>query len=1182
MKELDICTVPLEGTTLIEASAGTGKTWSITGLFLRLILEKRLTVDQILVVTFTNAATEELRIRVRKRLLDARNALALGKAPRKDAVLVHVTRKYAGDPKARTALTDALRDFDTAAIFTIHGFCRRLLQEWTFETGSPFDLTLVTDPVSLVQEVCDDFWRIHFYHAPPEFIAFCQKHLKGPEALHAMLLKIRRPKVEFLPKIEAAPLTGLMEFRRCFRRVKTAWPESKNAVALLLEKSPLNRRIYSLKRCRELVADVDHWMESGAPGFPVMETVGRLTPGALQDATKKGGRPPVHPFFDLCGRLWEAAEILDRRMHRRLVFLKTRFFSFAETRLAEKKRRHRIQFYEDLLKAVQRALHGKGGGRLIRTVAEKYQAALVDEFQDTDPVQYDIFSRLFSHPGQAFFMIGDPKQAVYGFRGADVFSYMEAARRAHKRHTLIRNFRSTPGLVRSVNTLFADAPLPFVFKEIPFQKGSAAENESDTPAPEPASLEIWFVPGKNEKPMGKTEATTAVSRAVAGKILALLETGNFQEKEMAVLVRTHRQARIIKEALFEKGIPAVLFSDKNVFDSHEAAELERVLTGIQNPLHLSRVKAALATDMMGFTARDLDTADTENPVFDAALARFRRYQDLWRTKGFIPMFAELMAQEGVSPRLIRYPDGERRLTNLSHLAQLLQEVSWRHPHAMGRLVKWISERRDRNAPRSEAHQLRLESDENAVTIVTMHRSKGLEYPVVFCPFAWEGIEEKEDLPAFHDPESGFPLVVDLDPKPHPKTLHLTQKERLAESIRLLYVAVTRAKNRCVVAWGRVRSAETSAMAYLLHPFRSTVLDDPNAFPLGVLAETVSKKNDAALLAALQALSRRSDGSITVSMLPEPRAGKRPPEKTKTPALACRRFSGKILPGMKTASYSSLVTDADALDMDHKDHTDPPLPAPEGLHGPDIFAFPSGALAGRCFHALFESLDFSIPPAAQTPLVSSILAAYGFGQEWTEVICDAVHRVLSACLRSDERRLRLAALSPADRIHEMEFDFPVKPVSPEVLADAFEKPGNPKKGFDFSGRMKKLFFFPWEGYLRGFIDLVAFYDGRYYLIDWKSNRLGVGYNAYAETRLARVVEEEYYFLQYHLYVLALYRHLRRKKPGFSYTKEFGGVYYLFIRGIHPDPETGASRTGVYYDLPDLERIEALEKALMPSV
>ncbi len=1182
MKELDICTVPLEGTTLIEASAGTGKTWSITGLFLRLILEKNLTVDQILVVTFTNAATEELRIRVRNRLLDARNALASGKAPRDDAVLGAVTRNYAGDPRAKTALTDALRDFDRAGIFTIHGFCSRLMQEWAFETGSSFDLTLVPDPVSLVQEVCDDFWRIHFYHAPPEFIAFCQKHLKGPEELHAMLLKIRRPKVEFLPKLQSAPLTGLMEFRRLFGRVKAEWPESRNAVALLLEQSPLNRRTYSLKRCRDLVAAMDRWLKSNAPGFPVMEAFERLTPNALKDATKKGGRVPVHPFFDLCGRLWDAAELLDRRMHRRLVFLKTRFFSFLETRLDEKKRRHRIQFYEDLLKAVQRALQGRGGRRLIRTVAERYQAALVDEFQDTDPVQYEIFSRLFSHPGQAFFMIGDPKQAVYGFRGADVFSYMEAARRAPKRHTLIRNFRSTPGLVRSVNTLFADVPLPFVFKEIPFQKGSAAETERDGAAPEPASLEIWFVPGKNEKPMGKTEATTAVSRAVAGKILTLLEAGKFQEKEMAVLVRTHRQARIVKEALFEKGIPAVLFSDKNVFDSHEAAELARVLTGIQHPLHLSRVKAALATDMMGFTARDLDTADTENPVFEAALARFRRYQDLWRTEGFIPMFAELMEREGVIPRLVRYPDGERRLTNLSHLAQLLQEVSWRHPYAMGRLVKWIAQRRDRDAPRLEAHQLRLESDENAVSIVTMHRSKGLEYPVVFCPFAWEGLEESIDLSAFHDPESGFSLVVDLDSKPHPKTRYLTQKENLAESIRLLYVAVTRAKKRCFVAWGRVRSAETSAFAYLLHPFQGAVLDDPESFPLALLAKTVSQKNDTALLDALQALARRSGGSIAVSMLPEPRAEKRPPEKRTAPALVCRRFSGTIPPGQKTASYSSLVSGAEALDMDHKDHTDPALPAPEGLHGPDIFAFPSGALAGRCFHALFESIDFSVPPAAQQPLVSSILSAYGFGPEWTEIVCDAAHRVLSAFLQSDERRLRLSAVPPANRIHEMEFDFPVKPVSPELLAEAFGKQGSPKKGFDFSGRMKKLFFVPWEGYLRGFIDLVVFYEGRYYLIDWKSNLLGVGYDAYAATRLARVVEEEYYFLQYHLYVLALYRHLKRKTPGFSYAKEFGGVYYIFIRGIHPDPETGVSRTGVYYDLPDLERIEALEEALTPFV
>ncbi len=1177
MKELDLLSVPLEGTTLIEASAGTGKTWSITGLYLRLLLEKKLGVERILAVTFTNAATEELRIRLRNRLRQARQAVSGSPVRDDDALMQSVARRYFRDGEALGILDGALQEFDRAAVFTIHGFCNRLLQEWAFETGSAFDLDLSADPIPLMREVCEDFWRIHLYGAPNEFIDYCAGRLDGPDALLPLLTTCRHPGARVLPRIAKAPLSGLDAFCTLWGRVRKQWPESREAVAGCLGLPSLSKRFYGERRIFEMMEAMDALAAAHRAVFPLSEKFERFTPKVLAHAAKKGAQPPAHAFFDLCGSLWEAARTLEGQMQRRLLFLKLEFFKYAGTEMDKRKNRYRIQFYEDLLLSVQRALCSDGATRLVRSVASRYRAALVDEFQDTDPVQYEIFSRLFSGSGQALFMIGDPKQAIYGFRGADVFSYLKAAQNARARHTLTRNFRSVPGLVRAVNTLFSNVSRPFLIEEIPFYLGSAAAKPE---AGDPAPLKIWFLPGRDGKPLTKTEAVSTISEAVGEEIASLVQNRVFEKREIAVLVRTHRQARIVKQALTRKGLSAVLFSDENVFDSHEALELERLLLGIQDPLNPSRAKAALATDLLGFTAQDLYSSQEEARTLEEALARFREYHDLWRSRGFIPMFTRLLRREEVKARLIRYPDGERRMTNLMHLAELFHEASQRHPFAIERLVKWIRERRDPRSPRSETHQLRLESDEDAVTLVTMHRSKGLEYPVVFCPFAWEGPAKDEDALIFHDPDSGFPLVVDFDPESNPKGRAWARKERLAENLRLLYVALTRAKKRCYLVWGKIRTAEASAMVYLFHHRFQGNLDDPGKDPEAVLSETFSRRSEADWLSDLQALVEDSGGCIAVSGLPEKPAGKPVREKRGSRDLSLRRFSGSIPDGWKVSSYSSLAGSAsELLEVQDRDAA-PEIRAPEIADPKELSSFPAGSRAGRFFHALFESLDFTVSPLKQTDLAAAILSGHGFDTGWKEAVCAGAQRVLSTRLPGAEGTLMLSDLTPADRVHEMEFDFPVKRISPQTLAWAFSCAEVRGKGDGIAQRIERLFFSPREGFMRGFVDLVVHQGGRYYLFDWKSNLLGTGPSAYSRERLARTMEQEYYFLQYHLYVLALCRHLKLKIPGFSYEKNFGGVFYLFIRGMVPDPASGVSETGVFYDLPDVKRIQRLEKALLP--
>jgi len=1181
MRELDLFSAPLEGVTLIEASAGTGKTWSITGFFLRLLLEHRLDVDQILVVTFTQAATEELRVRIRKRLMETHRSLTTGRIPVKDAFLETAAERYSGDPNIVGLLENALRNFDRAAVSTLHGFCLRILQEYAFETGAPFDAELLADPKALIQEVCDDFWRIHMAPAPPEFIGYCSEHLKGPETFFSLWMHLRRPDMVLLPVFPESPFSALERFRLELNELRKAWPSSREGVLAALSEAPLNRRSYSEKRMIELMDEMDRWISADPVGYPLSARFPRFTAGFLATAVHKGKSAPEHPFFTLCQTVWETAEKLQQEMHRRLLFLKTRFFSDAEQALTVRKTRLGYRFYEDLLVTLRDALRKRGASRLTRLVAEKYRAALVDEFQDTDPVQYEIFSRLFSGPRRALFMIGDPKQAIYGFRGADVFSYMNAARKTRYRRTLVRNFRSAPGLVQAVNTLFAGVRCPFLFEEIPFHAGTAAKPENAEDVPGGAPLKIWFLRGKGESPLGKNEAVAAVSRAIGSEILALLGTGCFHESDIAVLVRTHHQARIVKQALEARAVPAVLFSEASVFDSHEMVEMERLLLGIQDPLNPFRLKAALSTDMMGYPASLLDPAFSENRKLEAVLSRFQTYHTVWESRGFIPMFAGLLEREGVKERLIRFPDGERRLTNLTHLAELLHQASAANRFTMAGLLKWLAEARDSQGPRAEAHQLRLESDADAVAVVTMHRSKGLEYPVVFCPFAWEGIPVKTEALAFHDPDVHPSLVVDLDPEANPKGIWMSQKECLAENIRLLYVALTRAKARCYLAWGRIRGAESSALTFLLHALPQTGFDDPARPPAPVLEEILAQKGSGHLADDLEALVKKANGSIAVTELPEDHGTAASPKPKPPTSLVCRTFAGKVPTEWRVSSYSALIADP----KEAAEGPDRDAAGPEAAPGPssekDLFSFPAGSRAGLFFHSFFESLDFSAPPLSQQALAEATLAAYGIDVSWSRSVCEAAHRVLNTRLDAAHGDLILSALSPQNRVHEMEFHFPVRRICPSVLASAFSETGNNKNHEPFPQRLGRLRFSPWEGFLHGFVDLVAFRENRYYIIDWKSNLLGTAAAHYSKKRLAETMEDAYYRLQSRLYVLAVCRHLKLRIPDFSYENHFGGVFYLFIRGIFPDPESGRSATGIDYDLPDPESIARLEKTLIPT-
>jgi exodeoxyribonuclease V beta subunit len=1203
----DSLETPLEGTNLIEASAGTGKTYTLTSLFVRLVVEKGLSVDRILVVTFTEAATAELKERIRGRVRGALDAFAGVSSP--DPFLEGLARKIGRTEAAHLRLRRALRDFDRAAVFTIHGFCRRTLEEHAFESGTPFEADLLPDQTLLEQGVVEDFWRREMGAASPLFAAFALARGFTP----VNLLSLARSARSVLPP-DIVPREGRVEtepaetaYLTAFERVAEAWSGMRAEVStLLLECDALNRVKYRKDSVTRWIRAMDHHASPGRCDPLLFEGFERFASSRIEEAARKNHEPPGHPFFDLCEDLLQARDRLNEVFDRRLLSRKAALFDEMEAELPKWKAERNVRSFDDLLRGVYDALRARDGDRLGSALRARYGAALIDEFQDTDPVQYGIFKRVFSDGRTPLFLIGDPKQAIYGFRGADVFAYMAAAGETPRRYTLPRNYRSEPGLVRAVNTLFGGHQNPFVFDAIPFYEVEPAGEEKEIPALSVGGrsappFRIWIadagdLPSSKGK-IAKETGRRVIPEAVALEIERLIAAGrsgeariggdSVREGDIAVLLRTNNEARIVHRALASRRIPSVLYTTSSLFETGEAVEMERILRAMARPEREDLLRAALATAALGWDALSLEGLISDAGQREGRLLRFRTCHEAWREKGFIHAFLGLLRGEGALPRLLGLPDGERRATNLLHLSEVLHQAEAHLDLGPEGLLKWLSEQLDPRTRGREEHPLRLESDRNAVSLVTVHKSKGLQYPIVFCPFIWEpsGIRARDGAVAFHERTDGFPLTLDLGSPEEERKRHvaLAEEEALSENLRLLYVAFTRARNRCTTVWGPFNRAGSSAAAYLFH----ARLHRAGRTPAENETPRFERLGESDLRADLETLRETSGGTVQVDPLP---AGSRPHHRTvaeRIPELSARDFGGRIDRTWGVASFTSLTAShphGDEVGEDEPETTDrparetgglPPGEAPAGLHG-----FPAGTRSGTCLHLLLETLDFTrLDARILSDAVREALRDHGFEAGWEEAVCRMVRSVVSTPLDPDREALRLDRVPLEDRLNELSFFMPLRPLAPKTLRDLLRSHAGSGIPAVLPKQVGRLRFSRVQGAIRGFVDLVFRFEGRYFLVDWKSNDLGPSMEDYRRERVEAAMTEGLYHLQYLLYTLALDRYLAARVPGYDYGSHFGGVFYVFLRGVDPDFGPGY---GLFRGRPPEPLIRSLRRGLLPPV
>ena len=1188
---------PLQGTNLIEASAGTGKTYAITGLFLRLLVEKNLAVHQILVVTYTEAATEELKDRIRGKIREAVGDFSRGRS--EDSLLHELMRRHASPDKAIGLLREALRTFDEAAIFTIHGFCRRMLHENAFESGSLFDTELIADPSTMLQECVDDFWRRHLYTASPLFVNYALLNGFSSGVLLSLLgYKRNQPLLRIIPERDE-PDTSAQEkaFRDVFLKAREAWLVCREEVThLLLSYEGLNKRQYAPANVQVWSQEMDDLFTHGENRAGLFPNFERFSRSRLKEprSLKKGFNPPEHRFFALCGNLLRASQDLETAFAQRLLSLKVKMFKEVGEALSRRKAENNVQTFDDLLLRLHGALEGKGGNALAKAIGRKYRAALIDEFQDTDPVQYAIFQRIFGTGGSILFLVGDPKQSIYGFRGADIFAYMEAADKVGSHYTLVENWRSEPRLIKAVNALFSKADHPFVYEKLEFNPAVAAGKKQvellTIEGRKVAPFNVWFMDpetwGVQREIITKELAHDKLPGQVAGEIARLLNLGterkaligesSLRANDIAVLVRQNAQALLIQQALSERAVPSVLFSTENLFDSQEALEMERFLSAVVEPNNESLLKTALSSSMLGTSGEELEGLTHDEARWEAWLLKFRDYHDLWQERGFIRMFRSFLQEQKALPRLMAFEDGERRNTNLLHLMEVMHQAAVERKLNMTGLLKWLSEQRDPKALRSEEHQLRLESDENAVSLVTIHKSKGLEYPIVFCPFSWDGNRSKKghEPSLFHDPQKRMQLIMDLGSDEQDAHRAMAEKEELAENLRLLYVALTRAKCCVYLVWGRFNGAETSAPAYLLHPPGG----EPTENVVKALSDHFKRLTNDELLFGAKALMKKPAAKVEVMGGESGTEERFCPLADKAQIHRPKRFGGRIDRQWKIASFSSLLSERphseEEADYDALTEAGPEEPLPILEEGSGLFAFPKGAKAGTFFHDIFEHLDFYDPSILpRQDLVARKLAQYGYDPSWVESVCEMVDKVLNVPLDPERQEFNFAGVRNEDRLNELEFYFPLKPFSVETVGRLL---GRGQGERQVPEKIERLHFSPVRGFMKGFMDMVFRYEDRYYLVDWKSNVLGASLEDYGSEGLARAMEEHFYNLQSMIYTLALNRYLKLRVRGYSYKKDFGGILYVFLRGV--DPAKG-SHYGIYRDKPAQDVVERLSEEMM---
>jgi len=1208
LTHLNAAEIPLSGKHLIEASAGTGKTYNITRIYLRLLLERELTVEQILLMTFTKDATQELRGRIGSFIRDALNNWQ--KLCEDDSYFAAINARVAAD-KIQFLLKRALLFLDEAAIFTIHGFCQRALSQHAFASGLPFNTRLATNSHDLVIEACQDWYRqlakqtdnftlvASFWSHPNSFLKSftraiskkCQLDVIDSEVIVNEFIALAKQAKTAILAEESTLQTGLIAHKKADEQQKRA----EQLTALLLW----------LTRISECDGQ-QRLLDAIAQPFPDYLLNGNRHPKAY--------KPQLAEILAPCKEIKIQLKNLAKNISKAEAYKVVRIgIYYIRERVSAKKQQQNVLDFDDLISTLASNLQQAAepseqneANLLAQTLLAQYPVALVDEFQDTDPEQFAILRGIYytaqaKSNDAALYLIGDPKQAIYGFRGGDIFAYLNARHHCDYHWLMDTNYRSTPAMIDAYNQVFLgkdEEKTPSVFGfGISYQAVNAGK-----PADESAdnldgrALQFIHFTHDEEKAVTVQYGCPLMARWCANEIYQLIHHQQVTPHDIAILVRDTREASFIKQALQDAALASVYLSDRtNLFASEQAQQLLVVLKGIVTPEHDRTFLAAIVSGLLGFDAAKLYQLQQDEFAYQQLKFAFFDYKKQWHSQGFIAMAIQLLHQHFV----IEDDSKDRVLTNLLHLFEILQATSQRllQPEE---LIYWFEQQCQQDLINNELEaELRLENEGNLIRIITQHGAKGLEYPIVFIPFA---TKHKDPLKfgnqnisylEYHNAQGE--LVLSLDGDDNAKAA--MAKEAYAETIRLLYVAITRAEKRCYIFTTTFDKAHLSPLGQTLAWQSDTDMVQQLTSLSGASAADSQGENSNSATNNISveqvALSELSlaDNLTLADALTDTHAKAKDSSsedssaatiaKTAPPTLAASKFVGKIERDWWLSSFTALsrnmrnvgisTPDRDsAIAADSSQATQPIQPI-QSMQAQELsatdsllrFALTKGAHSGNLLHDILEHTDFA--KANWQEIIDQQLVKYGelLTAFTSEDLEQWLAQVIKAPLTDAEPSMCLADIAQGNTLRESEFYFPMEQASVRALERVLRDHRHALNTANTN--QTQLVSLPnyqsLKGMMHGFIDLVFEHEGKYYVCDYKSSHLGDLFSDYSNQAMLENIEKNYYDLQYLIYALALHRYLQLNLPDYNPAQHFGGVYYFYLRGMSNDAEHQGA--GVYF-------------------
>ena len=1174
-------TMPLTGQHLIEASAGTGKTWTLAVLYCRFLLEQQRDLKQVVVVTFTVPATEELKIRLRVRLQSLAQAL-LGCADQHgevideiDPLLQHLLAQQSAAywlPRVQQVLAA----FDEAQIYTIHGFCQRILKDQALENAVPFEFELQENQV-LYEQCTADFWRMQLATATSlQAQAWFRKDLNPTQLLQSLRLALMQPDAILdQPHVDISLQTLQKPWQEVLDEAQAVWDaqQIESLLTQAVEQKKINGKRYKLPLTKLMHAV--RCMFKGE--WPEISHLEKLSAAYLSQHTNKDKTTPQHEFFTVMDGVIGLAQRLQQAQHDNQHGLLYQLWVYLQTAVPARQAQLQCLSFNDLLIRLHQALHSQHGAALAQSLRQRYPVALIDEFQDTDPIQCAIFSKIYRQVDgvtamdhTALVLVGDPKQAIYRFRGADIDTYLQM-RINMVQHTLATNYRASSELIAALNAIYQPLPLPFAIPDMHYQPVVAGRSNTISGITERglrlAPITLLPLQSVAQVPLNKGEAESLAVAQTAQRIATLLQDkahfsdgSIIQPSDIAVLVRTNKQATVMMAALAQKKVAAIAVQKDSVFQSMEANYCHDWLMLLQEPYDLLRLKRILCWPVLQHTVADLTHLEQDSAAQMLQMARCQRYRDILVQHGVMAAFTRWWQDSQLTSQYLMQ-NNERAITNWQHIIQLLHAFSYQSNRDITQLLVWLNQQINQQQAPLESHLLRLETDAQRVQILTMHRAKGLEFAVVFCPYLWEEISppKPEELISYRAQTGERRLTWDDQGQYHA----YGWQQNIAESLRLQYVALTRAREALFLCWGLVAKGSSKAgkelplypLGYLLHPQRVTPTQGLALASWEALTDDlVPLQQWGVIMQAAQATPLDSCSESHVSPIV--------PNKL----LIERKIMRSLYFAWQLTSFSKMAAHSHKIREEQPDY--------EWSHPREqteqhtAFGLPKGAQIGTLLHHCLETQTLAwwreAAIAQQLVFCQQQLQDFDQDQQWADVLVDILRTTVTTPLHNE---FVLADLLPKACLVELPFWLSFSAKTDKQWQQGFKA----IMPHIYHAAIDHIAIDAIEGYLTGFIDLVFVDQDKYYIVDYKSNYLGDHQDDYALDSLSLAMCHSHYMLQYHIYALALHRHLKLTlSDAYQPERHFGGVYYLFLRGMQT-----SARSGIYYDPLSAERLDQLD-------